>query len=86
MSGHLKAAWLRAEVSLAVWYADAALGAPTAALAQGYIKSAWEVCDGIGAALVEAVLLSAEREKIEEGLIAVRRRLQAFDGVEPEAR
>ena len=83
MSEQPNAGWLHAELSMARWYVDAALGAPSAALAHEFVKTAWGVCNGIAsaaAALAETALTSEERSRIEEGLASVRRRLQSFDG------
>lgn len=87
MSEQPNAGWFHAELSMARWYVDAAIGAPTAALAHEFVKSAWGVCHGIAAAataLAETALSSEERKEIEEGLASVRRRLQSLDGGETE--
>jgi len=84
MDERRNAAWFQAELNIALWYADAALRAPTPGLAHRYIKIASDVCNAIAAALTEAALLSEELKEIEEGLAAVRLRLQSLEEVEPE--
>jgi hypothetical protein len=74
-----RAAWLHAELSMALWFADAALGARTSVGATGFVKSSWSVCNQLAAALTKAELAIEERQEIEAGLASVRRRLQAFD-------